>query len=113
MTKAQLRNAVLIKLRVKRSEEEPNADDASVVEGAIDGLLEGFLEDGFPIDSTSIPLQIQRPLTLFIANDLADDFHVPEQRAVRLALTAPRADMMVRHYLSLKLGGEPVRAVYF
>lgn len=39
MTKAELRNAVLVKLRVKRSEEEPNADNAGIVEGAIDSTL--------------------------------------------------------------------------
>lgn len=113
MTKAELRNAILVKLRVKRSEEEPNADDAAIVERAIDGQLESYLADGFFIDATNIPLQIQRPLIVVMANDLADDFHVAEQRAVRLALTAPRQDMMVRHYLSLKVGAEPIRATYF
>lgn len=113
MTKAELRNAVLVKLRVKRTEEEPNADDALRTEEAIDGVLEGYLSDGFFIDSTNIPLQIQRPLILVLANDLSDDFNVPEQRVVRLALMAPRQDMMVRHHLSLQLGAEPVRATYF
>lgn len=113
MTKAELRNAVLRKLRVKQTEQEPNAEDARVTEEAIDGILEGYLEDGFYIDVTDVPLQIQRPLTLVLANDLADDFHVPEQRAVRLALTAPRGDAMVRHHLSLILGGEPVKATYY
>lgn len=113
MTKAELRNAILVKLRVKRSEEEPNADDAGIVERAIDGQFAAFVSDGFFIDSTDIPLEIQRPLAVVMANDLADDFAVPEQRAVRLALTAPRQDMMVRHYLSLKLGAEPVKATYF
>lgn len=113
MTKAELRNAVLVKLRVKQTEQEPLAEDAAIVEGAIDGILEGYLEDGFHIDSTDIPLQIQRPLIFVIANDLADDFNVPEQRVVRLALTTPRKDMMVRHFLSLILGAEPVKAIYY
>ena len=113
MTKAELRNAVLIKLRVKRTEEEPNADDANIVEAAIDSILEGYLEDGFYINSADIPLQIQRSLTYVMANDLSDDFHVPEARAVRLSLTAARHDMRVRHHLGLMLGGEPVKATYY
>lgn len=75
LTKAQLADRVLEKLRVKAAGQSARAEDKSLAEQAIDSAHAELRKRGLvPFATSAIPEWAQRPLIAWVAAEISEEF---------------------------------------
>lgn len=118
-TKADLAKRVLQKLRVLGAGREPAAEDNTLVGNALDELHADLRNRGLTNDGSgtwtieTVPPYAVRPYVHMVTAELADEFHVPEDRIVRHLLSQVEAENRIRRNIMVPNDGEPVKAEQF
>lgn len=104
----------LQKLRKLGIGREPAAEDERTVGQELDDLYarlrgKGLTNNGTGVwDLTDVPGEIAAPLVVMTASACADDFHIPEDRLVRLQLQSVEAENEIRRQTARLNDRKPV-----
>jgi hypothetical protein len=110
LTKAQLRNRVLQHLGVLAAGQDPSAEDADLVDEAIDAAHDRLNKYGLtPFATSAIPSWAQTPLRDYVAGDVARSFGLGDSFKAQ----QPLAERELARQVSGYKHARRVRADYF
>jgi hypothetical protein len=114
LTKAQLRNRVLQHLGVLGAGQTANAEDADLVDEAIDAAHERLRKLGLvPFATSAVPPWAQIPLRDFVAGDVAQAFGMSGQRLAEFKRTGDEGERELRRQVAGFRHPMPIVADYF
>ena len=118
-TKAVLVRMTVRNLRVLAAGAIPPAEDSALVGDALDEVHaeltgKGLTNDGAGVWTVeAVPPELIQPYVVLASSTMADTFHVPDDRIVRLRLEAIEAENRIRRQIAVLNDGEPVKAEQF
>ncbi len=114
VAKADLRNRALRHLGLLAIGQSAPADQAAIVDDAIDEIHEELVNSGHAHwDISDIPQEVVRPLVKIVAAEVGGSVGVSEQRMVAYKAERKAAEMRLYKQVASAVPDEPIKAEYF
>lgn len=115
-TKADLVKSVMLKLGVLDPNEAPEAEPDVRVRETAQSVLEDLYDQGlipFDMDANELPGIFLVPLSFLVAQPLASEYGVTDERMQRIEIGADRGLRTLRRYKAKPYYGTPATATYY